>query len=171
MRFATFIPVFALAATITMAGSPALAERVSEHGNWTVFKEKDKGSTMCFLSSQPTKSQGKYKKRGDIYAIVSHFPAEKLTNEVGFQAGYTLKKGSDATVSIDSKAPFKLFTDGEGAWAYDKKSDIALVAAMKKGTAMVVRGVSARGTKTTDTYSLRGFTAAHGASLKACKIK
>jgi hypothetical protein len=38
-----------------------------------------------------------------------------------------------------------------------------------KGAAMVVVGTSERGTKTTDTYSLKGFTAAYGAISKACK--
>ena len=33
---------------------------------------------------------------------------------------------------------------------------------------MVVRGVSSRGTQTTDTYSLSGFTAAYRAINTAC---
>ena len=43
------------------------------------------------------------------------------------------------------------------------------IEAMKKGTTMVVNGVSSKGTKTKDTYSLRGFTASHKAISKTCK--
>ena len=40
---------------------------------------------------------------------------------------------------------------------------------MKLGTKMVVKGVSMRGTNTTDTYSLKGFIAAYKAMNKICK--
>ena len=36
---------------------------------------------------------------------------------------------------------------------------------------MIVRGTSARGTLTADTYSLGGFTAGHEAINKACGVK
>ena len=39
---------------------------------------------------------------------------------------------------------------------------------MKSGKQLIVRGTSSRGTATTDTYSLAGFTAALAASDKAC---
>ena len=35
---------------------------------------------------------------------------------------------------------------------------------------MTVKGISGRGTKTTDTYSLKGFTAAYRTIGKACKV-
>jgi hypothetical protein len=68
---------------------------------------------------------------------------------------------------IDGKQ-FSLFTDDDTAWGGDARTDSALVTAMKAGTSMTVRGTSARGTLTTDTYSLAGFTAAHAAIDKAC---
>jgi len=40
---------------------------------------------------------------------------------------------------------------------------------MKGGNRMVVYGTSSRGTKTTDTYSLSGFTAMKKRIDKACK--
>ena len=48
-------------------------------------------------------------------------------------------------------------------------ADRAIVAAMKAGRQMIVRGTSTRGTLTTDTYSLSGFSAALAAIDKACK--
>ncbi|MCK4938683.1 MAG: hypothetical protein KAR80_00225 [Rhodospirillaceae bacterium] len=156
---------------VLVAATPASAELLIESGEWTAYKEKDSAGTVCFISSEPTKDQGAYKKRGDIFAIVTHRPQENTVNEVSFQAGYTYKKGVDASAKIDSKKSFKLFTQGEGAWTYDKKSDEAMVAAMKGGTTMVAKGTSSRGTKTTDTYSLKGFTKALRAAAKACGIK
>ena len=59
-------------------------------------------------------------------------------------------------------------TEGERAWPRDPRDDNKLVRAMKGGLNMVVTGRSTRGTKTTDTYSLLGFTAAMNAIDKAC---
>ena len=42
---------------------------------------------------------------------------------------------------------------------------------MIRGARLVVKGTSSRGTKTTDTYSLKGFSAAFKAIGKACKVK
>jgi len=39
---------------------------------------------------------------------------------------------------------------------------------MIRGAEMVIAGESSRGTQTTDTYSLLGFTAAHEAMNEAC---
>ena len=68
-----------------------------------------------------------------------------------------------------TKNEFKLFTDNEDAWAYDG-DDGALIEAMKRGRAMVVRGQSWRGTKTKDHFSLRGFTKSYQAISDACDL-
>ncbi|PCH84228.1 MAG: hypothetical protein COC02_02205 [Rhodospirillaceae bacterium] len=66
---------------------------------------------------------------------------------------------------------FKLFTNLGHAFAVDQKTDKAFVDAMIRGARLVVKGTSSRGTKTTDTYSLKGFSAAFKAIGKACKVK
>ena len=71
-------------------------------------------------------------------------------------------------VTIDGKK-YKLFTDGDTAWNRVAKDDAHMVRAMRVGKILVIEGVSSRGTKTSDTYSLFGFTAAHNAINKACK--
>ena len=42
---------------------------------------------------------------------------------------------------------------------------------MKNGNKLKITGYSSRGTKTTDTYSLMGFTAAYNHISKSCNIK
>ena len=48
-------------------------------------------------------------------------------------------------------------------------NSLALVQSMIRGAKMVVRGTSWRGTKTTDTYSLKGFTAAYNKITETCR--
>lgn len=162
---------FSLAAFFTVAALSAHAKVLSEHGDWIAAREMENGKPACVISSTPQKSEGKYKQRGDIFALISHRPAEKRIGEVGFQAGYTFKKGSDVIVTIDRKKSFKLFTSGEFAWTTDAKMDKSIAAGMRAGSTMVVRGTSSRGTQTTDTYSLKGFTKALKAINTACGVK
>jgi len=160
--------VFAAAAPV-----PALAqgiERLGDFGDWSAFQFVENGNKACYMASQPKKAEGDYKKRGDVYAIVTHRPGEKLRDEVSVLAGYSYKEGSTVKVAIGGQA-FELFTQGDGAWAKDKKADEALVKAMIKGSSLVAKGTSSRGTKTTDTYSLKGFSKAYAAIGKACGIK
>jgi invasion protein IalB len=142
-------------------------KRIGDYGAWSSFQFSEDGKAACYMESQPKKAVGDYKKRGDVYAIVAHRPAEDRRDEVSVVAGYTYKKDSWVEVTIGAKT-FQLFTQDDGAWAPDKKADKALVKAMIKGHTMVVKGTSSRGTLTTDTFSLSGFTKAYQAINKAC---
>ena len=113
--------------------------------------------------------RGKYKKRGATYIIVTHRPAEKSQNVVSIRAGYTHKASSEVEITIGKKK-FKLFTKDGWAFTRDSSTDNALVKAMVRGTVMTVKGISGRGTKTTDTYSLKGFPAASRTIGIACKV-
>jgi invasion protein IalB len=85
-------------------------------------------------------------------------------------AGYTYKKDSGVTIKIGSQT-LELFTSGGTAWAKKSRTDRALAKAMKRGNTMTVAGTSNRGTKTLDTYSLKGFTAAYNAIGTNCEKK
>ncbi|MEE8247875.1 MAG: invasion associated locus B family protein, partial [Alphaproteobacteria bacterium] len=63
-----------------------------------------------------------------------------------------------------------LFTNGASAWAPTAVDDKAIVKSMRAGSSMTVKGTSSRGTQTTDTYSLLGFSKALGAITKACGL-
>ncbi|CAO3399084.1 invasion associated locus B family protein [Azospirillum palustre] len=159
-----------LAAGVTAAPAAAADPRhLGTFKDWNAFLFEEKGQKVCYISSQPKKSEPKAK-RGDIYTLVTHRPAEKALDVVSVIVGYPFKKGSEAEVSIDGK-DFKLFTDGETAWARDADADRTVTAALRNGKQMVVKGVSGRGTKTTDTYSLAGVGQAYDAINEACGVK
>jgi hypothetical protein len=157
---------------LLMVATPAGAqgvERLGDFTDWSAFRFEENGQPACYIASQPKKDEGKYTKRGKIYAIVTHRPAEKRVGEISFKAGYTYKKDSAVKVAVDKKS-WTLFTDGENAWAPSPEEDRALVKAMRAGSRMVVKGTSSRGTATTDTYSLLGFSKAYAAIGQACGL-
>ncbi|MDP6787641.1 MAG: invasion associated locus B family protein [Rhodospirillales bacterium] len=157
---------------LVLYAHPALAQGgklIDVFKDWSAFTEKENGKVFCYIGSLPEKMEGKYTQRGDALILVTHRPAEKSFDVVSIQAGYIYKKGSEVKVTIDGQK-FELYTKGGYAWA-KAQIDRQLVAAMKGGKTMVVEGTSSRGTLTTDTYSLSGFTAAYGAMGKACGKK
>lgn len=161
----------AVSLLLSLVAPLAHAEVLGEFGDWVAFHGTEAGKPLCYISAEPQKSQGKYTKRGQVYAIVTHRPAEKSVGVVSFQAGYTLKKDAPVRVTIDGKSKFSLFTQGGFAWTREAGDDKALIKAMRAGGKMVVKGTSSRGTLTTDTYSLKGISAALKAINKACGVQ
>lgn len=127
-----------LAATVATA-SAADPRLLGTFKDWNAFAFDEGGHKVCYLSSQPKKKEPAAAKRGDIYVLVTHRPAEKALDVVSVVVGYPLKKDSESTLDVAGKS-FKLFTDGETAWARDADTDKAVTAAMRdaKGKSMVV---------------------------------
>jgi len=72
------------------------------------------------------------------------------------------------TVGIDGES-VNLFTLGELAWTNSDEDDSRILAALKRGKEAVIVGMSSRGTKTTDTFSLLGVTAAAEDARNRCR--
>lgn len=144
-------------------------EHIGSFGDWNAFVGKDGDNSFCWIASAPQKKEGDYTKRGDVRAMVTRRDSGgSMVSEVSFYAGYTYKSASDVSLVIGGKS-FNLFTKGGTAWARDAKTDSRIIAAMRAGRDMVVKGTSSRGTLTTDTYSLIGVTAGLGEIDKRCK--
>lgn len=157
-----------------LAAWPALAEAegpksLGKFKDWTAFEMTESGGTTCYIASGPKDSKPKDVNRGEIWMLVTHRPWKNVENEVSFYSGYPYKEDSTVRVDIDG-TKFDMFTHGETAWAATPSEDQKLVSAMRKGSKMIIRGVSSRGTDTTDMFSLSGFTAAHEAIGKACNV-
>jgi hypothetical protein len=168
-KYKFLIPLM-IACAFVGTSLPSHAEKpLGKFGVWEAFSEGSKNNRICYIATKPTKARGNYKKRGKVYTMVTHRPAKNSANVVSVEAGYNYKEDSEAEIII-GKQTFKLFTSGTTAFAYDAKTDHALVKAMIKGAEMMVKGFSSRGTKTTDTYSLKGFSASYKSINVACKV-
>ena len=143
-------------------------ELIGVFKDWTAQTYTQNGVSVCMMWSQPAKAKGDYTTRGDIYVFVTHRPSEEKLNEIRFESGYPFKPTSVVDVIIGEQR-FTLTTDASTAWSASAAEERQMVEAMRAGRSMIVEGTSKRGTHTTDTYSLLGFTAAHKAIDKACK--
>ncbi len=165
--------ILTLTALATMTiGSVAHAQTpklIGNYGDWAAYSFTENGNKVCYMVSQPKKAEGKYSKRGDVFALITHRPGEKTKNVFSYVTGYTYKDGSDVTVKVDSNK-FTLYTQKDMAWTPDQASDNKLAQAIRKGSKFTVKGTSSRGTLTTDTFSLKGSGGAHDAINKACGV-
>ena len=147
--------------------TPAFADpkHIGDYQTWSAYEAQDNGQTVCYISAKPEKSEGDYKKRSAVFAEVTHRPAEHHTGVVTVLGGYAYKKGVPVMLDVNGMT-FSLFSQGDAAFARDE-DDLKIVAAMRTGGAMVVKGTSAHGTPTTDTFSLKGMDTAYAAISKA----
>ncbi|MCK5284549.1 MAG: hypothetical protein KAJ86_03075 [Alphaproteobacteria bacterium] len=153
-----FLPVHA------KAGEPRLLEM---HDDWAAYVFIENSNKVCYIASKPKKAEGDYTQRGKIFALITHRPAEGTKNVFSYITGYNYKAGSNVNIEIDGEH-FILFTQGDTGWAPDEATDNKLTQAIRKGSKMIVRGVSSRGTATKDTFSLKGSGAAHDRITKEC---
>jgi hypothetical protein len=131
-----------------------------EMGKWNFIKEVD----YCFIGSAPVETDlPESKQRGITYILVYRINKSKDAI-VQIAAGYPYKKDQNVDVTIDN-VQFDFYSDDDTAWSND---DNKVIFAMKKGIKLIVKGESSRGTKTTDIYTLKGFTAAYNQLFNDC---
>jgi hypothetical protein len=94
--------------------------------------------------------------RDPAFMFVSSRPAEKVKDEVSVTFGYGLKPNSDANIEV-SGASYAMYTQSDGAWVKNAAEEPRLVDAMRKSGDLTVKGTSAKGTASTDVYSLKGL--------------
>lgn len=147
--------------------------RVAAVTDWSVFVEDD--PTECWGVSAPTEQRNtdvetgqiKAVRRGDALLFVAYRPTQGVSGEVSYTGGYAFAPNSTAVLTISGRR-FELFTQGEYAWPASPEDDAEIIGAMRAGAEAVVVARSARGTRTEDTFSLLGFTAALEEASSRC---
>ncbi|AWM04351.1 invasion associated locus B family protein [Bradyrhizobium amphicarpaeae] len=134
---------------------------IGQFGTWGAYSATPNGKKVCFALAKPSSSKTNppNRPRDPAYAFVSTRPAEKVNNEVSVMIGYALKPGSESSVEVGGAA-FSMYTQGDGLWIKNAAEEERMVEAMRKSADLVVKGVSAKGTETTDTFSLKGLAQA-----------
>ncbi len=94
-------------------------------------------------------------------------PKISVDGEVSFTGGYPFDPEETVKLTVSGNT-FILYVDGEWSWAGSPEEDRKIHEAFRRGATAVVTGISARGTKTTDTFSLIGFSKAFEQARKLC---
>ena len=140
--------------------------------DWHVYSAGKGKNKTCYALGVPKEMNPSNVARDEVFFLISSWPANKTVNQPSIVPGYQYGANAKAQVQVGSDK-FAFFTKNEGgqggAWMEAVSDEKKLVAAMRRGSSMVVTGTSARGTLTTDDYSLAGFAAALEKLGTACK--
>jgi hypothetical protein len=143
---------------------------LGQYGEWGAYTASPGGKKVCFAIAKPTSSQTNPpdRPRNPTYMFISSRPAEKVSNEVSIIIGYPFKPGSEASAAVGSTT-YALYTQQDGAWIKNAAEEAQMVDAMRAGQSAVVKGASAKGTQSTDTFSLKGLAQALDRVGQECK--
>jgi hypothetical protein len=154
-------------AAMTGGAEPTL---IGQFGTWGAYSATPSGKKVCFALAKPSSSKTNppNRPRDPAYAFVATRPAEKVANEVSVMIGYTLKQGSESSLEVGG-ASYSMYTQGDGLWIKNAAEEERMVEAMRKSADATVKGVSAKGTETTDTFSLKGLSQALDKIAQDCR--
>jgi TIR domain/Invasion associated locus B (IalB) protein len=157
------------AKAITIPASPQ-PTFLDQFGDWGAYTASSGGEKVCFALAKPasSKSNPPNRPRDPAYMLISSIPAKKVRDEVSIIFGYGFKPNADASIEI-SGAAYAMYTQAGGAWIKNPAEETRLVDAMRRGTDLTVKGTSAKGTASTDVYSLRGLPEALNRVRQECK--
>ena len=150
----------------------AQATLLGQFGDWGAYTATPNGQKVCFALSKPTAMTDNPPNRRNasmaVYLFVSSRPNDKVKGEVSWLAtNYVFKAAADASAMVGS-ASFSLYTQNDGAWVKAAADESKLVDAMRKGTDLIVKAQTSRGTQTTDTFSLKGISQALDRVAQEC---
>jgi hypothetical protein len=143
---------------------------LGQYGDWGAYTASPGGKKVCFAIAKPSTSETTppNRPRNPSYMFISTRPADKVSNEVSIVIGYPFKPNTEATAVVGSTS-FALYTQQDGAWIKNVSEEARLIDALRSGQSAVVKGVSVKGTQSTDTFSLKGFSQALDRTDQECK--
>jgi hypothetical protein len=143
---------------------------IGQYGTWGAYTATPNGRKVCFALAKPSSSKTNppNRPRDPAYAFVSSRPAEKVVNEVSIMIGYALKPGSESSLEVGGSS-YAMYTQGDGLWIKNAAEEEQMVSAMRKSAEVTVKGISAKGTETTDVFSLKGLSQALDRLAQDCK--
>lgn len=155
--------------TSSPAAGGAKPTLIGQFGEWGAYTVTTAGKKVCFIIAKPSSSETNppNRPRNPPFMFIATRPADKVVNEVSIIIGYSFKPNGDATIEIGDSS-YALYTQQDGAWIKNSTEETRMVEAMRAGQSAVVKGSSAKGTKTTDTFPLKGFSQALERSDQAC---
>ncbi len=156
-----------------------MPRQLGAYDGWIAVEAGTGPNRVCYLVGRPTRSESKpaNARRAEISLTVAHYPAANRTNEVTWAAGYPLRDNGPMEIEIARvKVPLSNLNqpNSEKAWTRDEVGNRQAIDAMRNAAAnvnAVVKGISGRGTETTDYFALAGFARGLADIDKACGVR
>jgi hypothetical protein len=156
-------PAAAAAAPVPAVPAPGGVQPtlLGQFGEWGAYTATPGGKKVCFALAKPTNSSTSppNRPRDPAYLFISSRPAEKVKDEISIIFGYGFKPNTDGNIEV-AGGTYAMYTQADGGWVKNAAEEPKLVETMRKGQDLTVKGTSAKGTASTDIYSLKGLSQA-----------
>jgi hypothetical protein len=172
-----FPSMLLLLASACLMATPVLAQHVKSavgpHAigyfeDWAAAIHLEAGDTVCYAFTRASVSTPTIAGRGDAVLTVAERPGGGR-DVVAFSAGFAFSRNAAVAVSVEPEgaAPFRteFYTTQRSGFARDGH---AAVLAFQRGRLVVARSPGPNGRVVSDHFSLRGFSAAYAAIVRAC---
>lgn len=156
---ASVMIVFALAAVPVQA-----RDSLGVFGGWGAFR--DSSVPRCYAIAEPARRQGTGR-AWRAFASVGNWPRQNIRGQAHFRLSRERAPGSNLWLGIGDRR-FALTAGPADAWAPDRRTDAAIIAAIRSGTSMSVEGTGRNGRPFVDVYALRGAATAIDAAALGC---
>lgn len=165
---ALLVPLAAHAAPKSTARStaPGAPVELGKFDDWIAATHEESGATVCYAFTRAKTSNPTLPGRHEVILTVTERPTGR--DAVAIAAGYAFPRNAAVSVQVDT-AGFDFYTSASNAFARDGK---LTVFAFGKGSQATARSPGPReGQQIVDTFSLKGFSAAYAAIVKACPAR
>lgn len=152
----------ALPASALAQGAPT-AKSIGVFENWQAATYVDNGQTVCYAFTRPLIGGKVEERSGGSVLSIAERPG--MRDSIAIAVGYNFASGAEVSVSIGRSAHQEFYTSGSSAFSRDGSG---LISAMKDGTELTSISPGPGHGSTTNHFSLKGFTAAYDAIVKAC---
>jgi hypothetical protein len=151
-----------------LLAAPAVAEPSSKTSlgvfdRWGAFA--DAAPRRCYAIAQPVRAAGAARWRP--FASIATWPGQGARNQLNIRLSRERDSRARVTLSVGERR-FALVAGSIDAWSPDRRTDAAVVAAIRSGRSMSVESLSKAGVPFADVYTLRGAATAIDAASLGC---
>ena len=148
------------------APAPGAPKPIGKFDDWQAATVEQAGQLACYAFTRAASSSPSMAGRGDVVLTVTQRASGR--DAVAISAGFAYQPNAAVTVQVDQTS-LDFYTAQRSAFARDGH---AAVTAFQKGSKAIAKSPAPRGSgDVTDTFSLKGFSAAYSAIDKACPAK
>ncbi|MEN2786869.1 hypothetical protein ACFOKI_08935 [Sphingomonas qilianensis] len=147
-----------------LVSAPAAArESLGVFDRWGAFS--DSVPRRCYAIAQPIQAGGAARWRP--FASIATWPGRGVRNQLHIRLSRERDARARVTLSVGERR-FALVAGRADAWSPDRRTDAAVVAAIRSGRSMSVESLGKNGRPFADVYTLRGAATAIDAASIGC---
>ena len=153
----------ALAAFALLAAPLAARDSLGVFSTWGAFRDPQVPRCYAIAQAAPSTMQRDYQP----FASVGTWPRRNIRGQVHFRLSRKLAAEPRIQLVISGQR-FAMTGGGGDAWAPNRATDAAIVAAMRSAGSMAISATDSRGRRFSNSYDLAGAATALDAATMGC---